>query len=516
MSATFETFCDIRQQLAESGLPDGLPWWTALAKRYYSSGAKRLAARVGRGGAKSTSMVDFALNEVLFGDFTIPRGEVHFFAFVSQNKSEAGQRLRQIAARLDSLGIAFSKSDDEIVLKEENRGFRVFACQIGAVSGFRCIGFAADELAKWTNADNSANPAHEVIASVRAMTVTHPNAREFFVSSPLGTLDLHFAIMTEGDSAEQVTASAPSWVANPSISEAKTRKLEKNERVWRREYKAEPQHALSLAFDPELVAAAMRPLPTGLDWAQPILALDPSSGSDCAFASAFFAWGRPRRIGEPIEGVSPPRDEYGNDLSEYYVTDASGYPVKSDQGRFIVRADVEIEPRPILGVVEMDTAEPGWARYAGLDEIVAGLAQKCHRYDVNLVVGDQHLAPALEMEFRRHGIRYESYATTPTNKAEAVARLQRLLAGKQLVLPDDTDLKRELAEYREVIDAGGRLKYSPRSGVRSDRVSTLINALVAETEGAFPWSPLWAGRKGRGPISSPEQADLLGVTQQAA
>ncbi|HEX2873084.1 MAG TPA: hypothetical protein VHP33_17600 [Polyangiaceae bacterium] len=201
MSATFETFQGLRQSLADAGFPPPLEWWDATGQRFLTSNAKRLVCRVGRGGAKSTSAVDFGLNETLFGNWNIPIGEIHFFAFVSQNKSEAGQRLRQIAARLRALKVPFDQAGDEIVLRDMPRGFRVFACQVGAVSGFRCFGFCADELAKWTNADHSANPAPEVIASLRAMTVTHPNAREFFVSSPLGVTDLHYEMIEAGENA---------------------------------------------------------------------------------------------------------------------------------------------------------------------------------------------------------------------------------------------------------------------------------------------------------------------------
>ncbi|HVY26945.1 MAG TPA: hypothetical protein VHB79_10345 [Polyangiaceae bacterium] len=199
MAATLETFTRMRTQLYAAGFPPPLAWWDEQAARFLPSAAKRLVARVGRGGAKSTSMVDFAVNETVCGDWSVPVGEVHYFAFVSQNKSEAGQRLRQIAARLRALGIPFDQAGDEIVLRDMARGFRVFACQVGAVSGFRCFGFCCDELAKWTNADHSANPAPEVVASLRAMTVTHPDAREFYVSSPMGTTDLHHELVEAGD-----------------------------------------------------------------------------------------------------------------------------------------------------------------------------------------------------------------------------------------------------------------------------------------------------------------------------
>jgi hypothetical protein len=500
MPATFESLRRLGTAFANAGFHNHTPWWREQLRAFYASGARRFVARVGRGGIKSTTMVDLAINEVVFGAWAVPLGEVHFFAFVSQNKSEAAQRLRQIAKRLQARGIPFDQAGDEIILKEKRLGFRVFACAVGAVSGFRCIGFVCDELSKWTNADHSANPAPEVVASLRAMCVTHPGAREFFVSSPLATVDLHYEMVEQGNSADQYVCSAPTWIANPSITEERTRKLEPDERIWRREYAAIPQDALASAFDPALVDAAVRPYPK-LWWSRPVLAIDASSGGDCAFASCVVAWGRPATYGEPIENTTPLRDELGNDVSNVYLLDEkTGKVQRGPGGHAIVRADASVLMRPVLAVSDMDAAEGGWARWAGLDLIVAHLAEKAHAIGCRSVVGDQHLARALEMEFRRHGIQFKEYPTTASNKGPAVDRLRMLLAGRQIILPTDARLREELLGYREVISASGSIKHGARAGGSADRVSALITALVAEAEGELSWSPLWAGRKGRGGV----------------
>jgi hypothetical protein len=59
---------------------------------------------------------------------------------------------------LIDLHVPYERAGDQIVLKDQPRGWRVFACQVGAVSGFRCFGFSADELAKWRSADEFSKP----------------------------------------------------------------------------------------------------------------------------------------------------------------------------------------------------------------------------------------------------------------------------------------------------------------------------------------------------------------------
>ena len=89
-----------------------------------------LVGRVGRGGAKSHTSAKVALNEVVFGQWDVPPGEIHYFAFVSRLKEEVGQRKRLIEDFLTKLGIPFTSTGDEIVLTGRRVGFRVLAATI--------------------------------------------------------------------------------------------------------------------------------------------------------------------------------------------------------------------------------------------------------------------------------------------------------------------------------------------------------------------------------------------------
>lgn len=261
MTATFESLTALDAQLAAKGHPPLTPWWESTLARFYAHPtARTLLARVGRGGAKSHTSTKISLNETLFGDWKVPPGERHLWAFVSLSKDEAAQRLTLIERFLLDLGVGFDRKGDEIHLRDLPRGWRVMAAQVGAVSGFRCFGRSLDELAKWRNSDG-ANPAGEVSASTAAMMVTHPGARSLLISSPLGTLDHHAERIDLGDTADQLTAHAPSWIANPDgITEEQTRQLEPSHRVWLREYAAIPQSQMGSAFDPDLVNEAFRSL----------------------------------------------------------------------------------------------------------------------------------------------------------------------------------------------------------------------------------------------------------------
>ncbi len=243
--------------------------------------------RVGRGGAKSHTSSKLALNETLFGDWRIPPGERHFWAFVSTRRDEADQRVALLQSFLKALGIRYETRGGTIEIKDPraaNRGFKVFACNIGSVSGFRCFGYSADELSKWNV--EGVNPAGEVCASLNAMTITHPGARRLLISSPLGLTDYHAERFERGDGDGQVVAHAPSWVANPAgISEEDTVAAEPDERVRLREYGAIPGSGVTDDwFGAGLSMSVVAEPPAWEPWMRTWVAVDQ------AFSQDRFGW----------------------------------------------------------------------------------------------------------------------------------------------------------------------------------------------------------------------------------
>jgi hypothetical protein len=230
---------DIDAALEREGVPPISPYWRGEAERFYRHASARLLVEcVGRGGDKSRTSTKMAIAEVLAGSFRVPPGERHYFTHVAENRDEAAKTLAVLEQYLRILRVGFARSSDTIELQQLPLGFKVLACRVGAVSGWRCIGWTADECAKWDN--EGTDPSTEVIASIRAMTVTHPEARGRMFSSPLGILGHFYDTWIRGDAADQVVGHAASWEANPSITEERTRQLERDERKWQREYKAVP------------------------------------------------------------------------------------------------------------------------------------------------------------------------------------------------------------------------------------------------------------------------------------
>lgn len=116
----------------------------------------------------------------------------------------------------------------------------MMTASLGGVVGGTVICAICDEVARWRDRETGANPAREVLASLRPALATMPRAKLWLSSSPLGRLDAHAEAFERGDGAGQIVAHAATWAANPTLSEARTRELERDQDVWRREYAAIP------------------------------------------------------------------------------------------------------------------------------------------------------------------------------------------------------------------------------------------------------------------------------------
>jgi len=491
MSATYESGVGLVSTLQCAGFMPRTPWWSGAWAAVHAHPGRRAVFEIGRGGIKSTSMVDEAINQTLFGDWVIPPGEVHFFAWVSQNKSEAGQRIRQIAARLRELKIPFDQAGDELILRDMPRGIRVFACQVGSVSGFRCFGFCADEVAKWTNAADSANPAPEVVASIRAMTVTHPGAREYFISSPLGKFGLHYELVQAGTNGEQIVfAGVPTWVANPSVTEEQTRKLEPDPRIWAREYAAIAQDAALAAFPADAVTRAFVPRDPAFAPASKVMVLDPSSGG--LTTRDRFTWAIASWCVDEFQG-------------EKYRYNSDGQIRRWPHGlEFKTPEFFRWKERgaPYLALHEIGAFEGGFAGKLTGEQIAEELAKIAKRHDVRSIESDQRESLFLSSALSRHGYsqsKFHAHTWTASSKPAAVTLVRRWLADGLLALPPDAmELRRELLSFEEVINASGALTYGARG--HDDFVALLLTLAHAELnqETRLPRSNIkprfWYGR----------------------
>jgi hypothetical protein len=475
----------VEAALVAASVPGMSPFWRAGYGRFYSSPtALLMAACVGRGGDKSRESVITSIPEVLAGDFVIPAGERHYFTHISENIAEAAKTLRILEQYLRILGIAFTRTGDTIDLEGLPRGWKVLACRVGAVSGWRCIGWTADECAKWSN--EGADPSGEVLASVRAMTVTHPNARGRMISSPLGTDGYFHKVWSAGDTDDVVTLHAPSWVANPSITEARTRMLEPHEPTWRREYAAQPQAGAISAFDADDVAALARELHVdSVGLSSGAMFIDSSSGRGDGWSYAVAQY-IVEPSGESIYRERDVLDATGALTMRAVVYDDDGRPVANDR---------YTEPSRRLYVSAMGAFEGQFSRTTTLTEVVAHIAYLARRYGISRVFGDQYLAFALASEFARHQLAFVERAWTAPSKIEAAATLRRMLRERTVVVEPGADaeaLQRELLSVEERITASGALTIQARrSGAgHADRASLLMLMARLESEGEIAGSPI--------------------------
>jgi hypothetical protein len=152
----------------------------------------------------------------------------------------------------------YKRVGDTIELMHRPVKFEVFSATTMASVGFTAICVICDELAIWRNEQTGANPAEQILAWLRPTLATQKSARMFLSSSPFSTLDAHHSAFVTGDNARQMVRYAPTWIANPTLSEADTHTEEPEILEWTRQYKAEPMSAGSLSFfDPNVIDASV-------------------------------------------------------------------------------------------------------------------------------------------------------------------------------------------------------------------------------------------------------------------
>lgn len=242
--------------------------------------------RCGRRAGKSSTLSRLAVVEMLYGKHAVPPGDVGVVAIISTDRPEASGRLGTVMAILDALGVAYGPWGDGvqgIKLAGRRVGCRVFTATIKGVSGFTAIFVLCDEVAKWADTDTGANPADQVLKSVRPTMQTQPNARMVLSSSPMSTMDAHYDAFELGETALQITAQAATWEANPTVSEDDTRRDEPDEATWEREYKAVPQSEAETSLLTNLITERARrtvPQPWDLPFAEHhryVAAMDPAT-----------------------------------------------------------------------------------------------------------------------------------------------------------------------------------------------------------------------------------------------
>jgi hypothetical protein len=431
------------KKLTRAGFPAISPWWLAQLHAFIcppkgddGNAAMRrssFVARVGRRGGKSSTMARLAVAIATAGEHGIPKGDVGQLVFVSVSRDEAAARLRTIAEILDALGISHRmRAADEIELTDRPILFRVLAASWRTAVGFTGLALFCDEVARWRDADDGANPASQVIAAMKPSLLT-TKGWLFLVSSPLANVDFHAEQFDRGTTDDQVVAHAASWVANPTITEAETHALERDRRLWAREYGAIPQPAIDGVFDPDDVVAAFRKGPA-LDSMQRVIVVDPSSGKRDMWAAG-------------VCGIDLDRED-----KNYLVFD------------------------------QVRWWDPAQAKALGADGIVATIAAIAREHGITRIYGDQRDSFTLKSLVQSHGLYFHELPWTSTSKPQAVERLRRRFKDKTVLLPDVPKLHDELLNFTEIVTPNGQFTFGARGAGHDDLVALLVTAAMSEIE----------------------------------
>jgi hypothetical protein len=426
--ATFLRHYDAMDRaLVAVGFPATSPWWRAELERFLRRGCRRWVIRAGRRAGKSSTLCRVAVCWAHYGQWSVPPGDTAVIPFVSVDRDEAGARLRTIAEILRTLGAPFDERGDELELHGRRLLFRVATCSIKGAVGFTSVMVVADEMARWESRDTAANPATDVMGSLRPTGATQTHWFEVDVSSPWSVDDYHASLFDAGDTAAQAVSFAPTWVANPTITEERTHELEPDERVWSREYAAVPGATLTVALDAADLLACFGRKPTG-ELGRGFVAIDASSLRGDAFA---YIGGR------------------ASDAGEIVVREVRGWEGEEQRG------------------LSMQT-------------IVEKISTCATSWGTGRVFGDQREEAALSALFAQQEIRLVSYAWSEPSKDAAVMALRRLMRERKLLLPAHERLKTELSTMKARLMPSGRVRYETNG---LDYASALITLMHAHVEG---------------------------------
>ena len=429
------------ERLVACGFPAISQWWKdQLAALYGHPTAYRFVGQVGRRGGKSTTMDRVMVAEGLHGQWSLPPGQVGVFPVFSVKVGFAEDRLANIAAILDALGIAHKAASDKkgayVRLLHRPIEWRAFAASFRTAVSFTAIGFLADELARWHDDRTGANPATHVLESVRPAMATQMahGAKELLISSPWATLDAHYEHHALGDTEHQIARRASTWEANPTLTEAGCRRLCTKEQEdgqasdFEREYRALPMTSgEQWFFDHGAIEAAARFYPMPIEAAPGTIV---TAGADYGFA---------------------------RNSSALVVAHRS-----ADQGVITIAEALEVK------VPEGGTLKPS--------ETVERFAHAIKRHGCIAAMSDIHYAETIREHLNRHDIAYQP---APNDNVAPFIRLRALLAEGRIVLPKNKQLLRDLKEVKSKPMASGRIRVilpTRPDGSHCDLVSALVLA----------------------------------------
>lgn len=428
----WECYQHIDSLLVARGWPATSDFWRDALERFFNRHVKRFVASVGRRGGKSSTMCRVIVTEILFGSFKVQPGDVGVFAIISIRMAEAEERLRTIADILNVLKVPHRATATEITIEGKPIVIRVYPASSRLAVGMTCIGILCDEVARWRDDETSQNPAKAILSSVRPSMASMPNSHEYLISSPWSTADQHYEHVQQGDTDAQVVCSAPTWVANPTISEEATHDLEPDLPTWHREYGANPSPATEERFfSADLLASC-------------------------------------------VEHIDLPRQSEPGDL----VTVGSDWGFARNASATVV---CHLTPFGVYHVAEILISTPTAGNPLKPSEVCRDAAEMMKRHGATVTYADVHYREACDEHLRAHGCHQ---APAPLDVPSQYVRLRTLMAKGLFKMPPNQTIIRDLGDTKSIAKPGGGMRIilpKRAGGAHADAVSALALATFQKT-----------------------------------
>lgn len=252
------SFIEVEARLVEANWHPTSKTWKQAIDRSWKATVMRV--RGGRRGGKSSTNARIAVAEAIAG-WPVPYGDIGVFSVLSADREQAADRVATCIAIAETLGIPHEPTKTEVRFPEHNTMIRVRAASTrGAVSS-TAIGGIFDEFALWDDG-NGANPAGAIIKAFVPSMATMPGACLRLISSAWTTSDA-LAEELRKERPNATTFTIPTWLGNPTLTEALCREMAESEEDFLLQYAAIPlEGAGTNPFPPGLIRPAMGLCPT--------------------------------------------------------------------------------------------------------------------------------------------------------------------------------------------------------------------------------------------------------------
>jgi hypothetical protein len=396
-----------------------------------SKQAEEAWAICGRRGGKTRIMSTVAAWIAAFCDWRqyLAPGEMATVMLIAANRKQARTSMRYLRSLFlehPMLSQLVVRETDDTLELSNSVITEITTASFRTSRGYSVAAVICDELAFWMADEDSANPADEIIESLRPAMATLPGALLMVATSPYSrrgpvyqTWKTHY-----GKTDDPILVwKAPTRRMNPAMPQAIIdRALERDPASASAEYMAEFRSDIESYIAAEVVEAAIVPdrhelPPGGFSYAAFV---DPSGGSADSMTMAIGHKEYEAKIGviDAIREVRPP-----------------------------------FSP----------------------ESVVEEFAQLLHRYGITEITGDRYAGEWPREAFRNHGI---DYTPSEHSKSDLYRDLLPILNSRQAELPDHPRLQSQLVTLERRTARGGRDSIDHPPGAHDDVANAVAGVLV--------------------------------------